>query len=208
MAFYEVQFPTDIGLDALGGPERAVDVVTLDSGFEERNSAWTASRRRYDISYGIKRPDDLATVLGFWESVGGNLHGFRFKDPTDFKSCAPQQTVADTDQTLGTGDAAETDFQLVKAYASGAGSYSRTIAKPVSGTVVVSLDDVSQASGWSVDTTTGIVTFTTPPGAGVVVKAGFQFDVPARFDIRHFAQRALHDNAGLYDAIPIVEVRL
>ena len=44
----------------------------------------------------------------------------------------------------------------------------RTITKPVAGTVKVYLDGVEQLSGWSVDTTTGLVTFgTARPGVEV-----------------------------------------
>ncbi len=57
----------------------------------------------------------------------------------------------------------------------------RTITKPVAGTVQVYLDGVEQPSGWSVDTTTGLVTFGVPPTLGVEVTAGFEFDVPVRF---------------------------
>ena len=90
--------------------------------------------------------------------------------------------ISDTDQVIGTGDAAEVDFQLVKIYTVGALSLTRNVTKPVTGTTIISLDDVPQGSGWTVDTTTGIVTFSVAPGGSVVVKAGFQFDVPVRFD--------------------------
>jgi uncharacterized protein (TIGR02217 family) len=52
----------------------------------------------------------------------------------------------------------------------------------VAGTVRIALDGVELASGWSVDATTGIVTFAAAPGAGVAITAGFEFDVPVRFD--------------------------
>ena len=51
----------------------------------------------------------------------------------------------------------------------------------------VYLDGVEQLSGWSVDTTTGIVSFGMPPALGVEVSADFEFDVPARFDTDHMA---------------------
>jgi uncharacterized protein (TIGR02217 family) len=62
----------------------------------------------------------------------------------------------------------------------------RTITKPVTGALKVYLDGVEQASGWSVDTTTGLVTFDTAPSLGEVA-ADFEFDVPARFDTDHMA---------------------
>jgi uncharacterized protein (TIGR02217 family) len=74
-----------------------------------------------------------------------------------------------------------TQFQLVKEYPSGSVIEVRTITKPVAGTVKVYLDAIEQALGWSVDTTTGLVTFGTPPALGVDVTADFAFDVLVRF---------------------------
>src|SRR4029453_17117387 len=85
-----------------------------------------------------------------------------------------------TGQLLGTGDGTQTEFQLLKHYPSGSVIEVRTISKPVAGTVKVYLDGVEQLSGWSVDTTTGLVTFSTAPAAGVEVTADFEFDVPVR----------------------------
>jgi uncharacterized protein (TIGR02217 family) len=155
-----------ISRGARGGPERRTQVVELASGDEERNASWANSRRRYDVSYGIRRADDLAAVVAFFEARNGRLHGFRFKDWSDYKSCLPSQAVpSPLDQSLGTGDGTTTAFQLVKRYASGAQGWTRTITKPVAGSVRVALGGVEQASGWSVDTTTGVVTFAAAPGA-------------------------------------------
>jgi uncharacterized protein (TIGR02217 family) len=85
------------------------------------------------------------------------------------------------------GDGALTQFQLVKQYPSASVIEMRTITKPVAGTLKVYLDGVEQPSGWSVDTTTGLVTVGTPPALGVEVTADFEFDVPVRFDTDHMA---------------------
>lgn len=160
---------------------RVVDVVELRSGYEEANAIWTHSRRNWDVSYGIKSLNDLHSLIEFWEAMGGRLHTFRFKDRSDFKSCAPQTAIAFDDQVIGTGDGATTTFQLQKTYAVGSASYVRPIKKPVAGTVVVGVNGVNQASGWTVDTTTGIVSFSVAPTNTHAVTAGFEFDVPARF---------------------------
>lgn len=52
-----------------------------------------------------------------------------------------------TGQLLGTGDDAQTQFRLVKRYLSGSIIETRTITKPVAGTVHLYLDDVEQLSG-------------------------------------------------------------
>ena len=139
MAFHEVRFPDSISRGARGGPERRTQIVELASGAEERNASWANSRRRYDVAYGIRRADDLAAVVAFFEARNGRLHGFRFKDWADFKSCLPSQTPGPTNQPIGTGNGAATLFQLTKRYTSGAQSWTRAITKPVAGSVTIIL---------------------------------------------------------------------
>ena len=153
MAFDEVRFPDNISRGARGGPERRTRIVELASGREERNSPWVGSRRRYDASYGIRRADDLAAVVAFFEARSAKLRGFRWKDWSDYKSCLPSATPAATDQLIGQGIGAATAFQLVKTYASGLQSYVRNITKPVTGTVLIAISGVPQSSGWAVNTT-------------------------------------------------------
>ncbi len=207
MAFHEVRFPDDISRGARGGPERRTQIVELASGDEERNASWANSRRRYDVAYGIRRADDLATVVAFFEARNGRLYGFRFKDWADWRSCAPSENPSVTDQVIATGDGATTGFQLVKVYVSGSQSWTRTITKPVASTVKVAIDGNEQTSGWSVDTTTGIVTFTSAPAAGAAITAGFEFDVPVRFDTDTLDITLDIERLGSITSIPLVEIR-
>lgn len=207
MTFYETQFPTGISYDVKGGPMRVTDIVTLRSGFEEVNSIWQNSRRKWDAAYGLKDHNDLHTVLSFWEAMGGRRHQFRWKDWADYKSAGPLSATTKDDQNIGTGDGSTVAFQLIKTYVTGAASYIRTIKKPVSGTVKIALDGVNQASGWSVDTTSGIVTFSSAPGAGVAVTAGFEFDVPVRFNSDELSTSLEFYQAGT-SSIDIIEVKV
>lgn len=207
MAFHEVRFPDNISRGARGGPERRTQIVELASGDEERNASWTNSRRRYDVAYGIRRADDLAAVVAFFEARNGRLHGFRYKDWADYKSNLPSQAVNPTDQQIGTGTGSLQTFQLAKRYTSGAQTWVRTITKPVAGTVRVALGMVEQMSGWSLDTTTGLVTFTTAPAGGVIVRAGFEFDVPVRFDSDTLDVTLDFERLGSITAIPLLEIR-
>ena len=207
MAFHEVRFPDNISRGARGGPERRTQIVELASGDEERNASWANSRRRYDVAYGIRRADDLAAVVSFFEARNGRLHGFRFKDWGDHKSCLPSQVPAPTDQPIGTGDSTTTGFQLLKRYASGGQIWTRTITKPVAGSVRIALDGAEQLSGWSVDTTTGVVTFGAAPGAGVAITAGFAFDVPVRFDTDVLDVTLDLERLGSITSIPLLELR-
>jgi uncharacterized protein (TIGR02217 family) len=83
----------------------------------------------------------------------------------------------------------------------------RTITKPVAGTLKVHLDGIEQASGWLVDTTTGLVTFSTAPALDVDVTADFEFDVPVRFDTDHMAVTIETYRLHNWQQIPIVELR-
>jgi len=205
MAFHEDRFPDNISRGARGGPERRTQIVELASGDEERNASWANSRRRYDVAYGIRRADDLAAVVAFFEARNGRLHGFRYKDWADYKSSLPSQPVTPTDQLIGTG--AVTSFALLKHYTSGAQTWTRAIAKPVTGSVRVALDGVEQMSGWSVDTTIGLVSFDIAPGAGVVITAGFEFDVPVRFDTDTLDVTLDIERLGSITSIPLLEIR-
>jgi uncharacterized protein (TIGR02217 family) len=206
--FHEVRFPTAIAFGASGGPERRTEIVSLASGYEERNSRWANSRRRYNAGYGVRTLDDLHAVVAFFEERRGRLYGFRWKDRVDFQSCAPGAIVAATDQMLGEGDGDTTTFQLTKAYGSAHAPFTRAINKPVEATVAVALDGVALDDGWAVDLTTGVVTFDTAPDADVVVTAGFQFDVPVRFDTDTLEVNLTSFAAGDIPSIPLVEIRL
>ena len=108
---------------------------------------------------------------------------------------------------IGTGDGTTTAFQLVKRYASGSQTWVRTITKPVAGSVAVALNGTPQASGWSVDTTTGVITFTTAPGLSVAITAGFEFDVPVRFDTDVLDVTLDLERLGSITSIPLLEIR-
>lgn len=208
MAFDNVRFPTSVSRGSTGGPERRTEVVVLGSGREERNSRWADSRRRYEAGVGIKSLDDVHEVVAFFEERRGRLHGFRWKDHTDFKSCAPQATVTPFDQAIGTGDGVTLEFQLVKSYGTGLRNYLRTITKPVSGTVMIAVDGV-ESNAFAVDDLTGIVSLepSAMPPFGSVVTAGFEFDVPVRFDTDQIRINLANFQAGDIPDIPIVEIR-
>ena len=207
--FHEVRFPTSISRGSSGGPRRRTDIVTLRSGYEERNAVWADSRREYDAGLGVRDINDMHEVLEFFEARLGRLYGFRWKDWADYKSCAPNQVVSRDDQVIGTGDGSETKFQLVKAYSSGPTSWTRTIKKPVSGTVLVEVNgSLVNPADYSVNTQTGIITFNTAPANAHVVKAGYEFDVPVRFTNDHIDITVELFSAGQAPQINVIEVRV
>ncbi|MGH1465764.1 MAG: phage distal tail protein, Rcc01695 family [Cognatishimia sp.] len=210
MAFHEVRFPANLSFGSIGGPERRTDVVTLTNGFEERNTPWAHARRRYDAGVGMRSLDDIETLIAFFEARLGQLHGFRWKDWSDFKSSVASADVDFRDQVIGVGDSVQTVFPLLKTYRSGDQSYARPIRKPVAGTVRVGVADSEQqeAVHYSVDTTLGQVVFIDPPGQGEEVSAGFEFDVPVRFDTDRIQTSVASFQAGDMPNVPVVEVRV
>ncbi len=137
MGFHETRFPASLSFGSVGGPERRTDVVTLANGFEERNTPWAHSRRRYDAGVSMRSLDDIETLISFFEARNGQLNGFRWKDWADYKSCLASRDIAYDDQVIAIGDEIEASFQLTKTYRSGDESYTRPITKPVAGTVRV-----------------------------------------------------------------------
>ena len=209
MAFHDVRFPDRLSVGSSGGPQRRTEIVSLANGFEQRNTNWAESRRRYDAGVGLSSLDDLAEVVAFFEARRGQLHAFRWKDPMDHKSCQPGEDIAPTDQPIGTGDGTETAFQLVKVYPAVVNAWTRVVSKPVANSVRVAVDGEEKvyAADFIVNHASGLVTFTAAPGAGATITAGYEFDVPVRFDIDQIAVNIAAFEAGDIPTIPLIEVR-
>lgn len=211
MNFHEVRFPTAISRGAQGGPERRTDVVVLGSGAEERNSRWADSRRSYNAGYGVASLDDLHLVIAFFEERRGRLYGFRWKDHADWKSSPPSAEPGALDQAIGVGDGSTAAFQLVKTYGNAHAPWRREIKKPVAGTVRIAVGGVLRSDGvhYLADVSTGVVTFLAGhiPAPGLTVTAGFEFDVPVRFDSDKLEVSLSGFSHGAIPNIPIIEVR-
>jgi len=81
--------------------------------------------------------------------------------------------------------------------------------KPVAGTVRVAVDGLEQgAAAFGCDAATGLVSFAPgaipPPGAAVT--AGFEFDVPVRFDTDDLEIDLSAFEAGEIPKIPLIEI--
>ncbi|MEM1273866.1 MAG: DUF2460 domain-containing protein [Pseudomonadota bacterium] len=210
MAFHEIRFPATLSFGSVGGPSRRTEVVTLANGFEERNTPWAHSRRRYDAGMGMRSLDDVETVIAFFEARRGQLYGFRWKDWSDYKSCTPSYEPAFDDQKIGQGDGESISFPLLKSYVSGIHDYVRPILKPVAGSVRAGIggDELKDAVHYSVNSETGVITFNTPPETGQPITAGFEFDVPVRFDTDEIQISVASFQAGDVPSVPVVEIRI
>ncbi len=210
MGFHEIRFPASLSFGSLGGPERLTDVVTLANGFEERNTPWAQSRRRYDAGVSLRGLDDIEALIAFFEARRGQLFGFRWKDWTDYKSGRSKAEPDYRDQVIGVGDDVTVEFPLLKTYRSGEQTYARPIRKPVLGSVRMGLSDNELQEGvhYEVDPSTGIVLFAEPPNVDVQVTAGYEFDVPVRFDTDRIQTSLASFQAGEVPNVPVVEIRI
>lgn len=210
MGFHEVRFPTNLSFGSVGGPERRTEVVTLANGFEERNTPWAHSRRRYDAGVGLRALDDIETLIAFFEARQGQLFGFRWKDWSDYKSCIASADIGFENQVIALGDGVQVSFPLAKTYASGGVSYTRPITKPVLGTVQVGVarTQMVETVHYTLNYVTGVLTFDHPPEEGVEISAGFEFDVPVRFDSERIQTSVASFQAGDVPDVPVVEVRI
>lgn len=209
MAFLETpRFPDEIAYYCEGGPQYLTQVSEATSGFEQRNQVWSQPRCKYDISHALRTSAEFLdatysvnVVRDYFHAMKGRLHGFRFKDFTDYKDNAGG--------ILGTGNGSTTVFQMVKRYTTGSFTTDRQIKKPVAATVQVFKDAVLQTltTQYTLNSTTGVVTFVTAPGNGSVLTWTGQFDVPVRFDQDHLA---MHMDGGLYaiQSLNCIEIRL
>jgi len=208
--FHEVQFPLRLALGASGGPGRRTEIVALSNGGETRNARWADARRRYDAGTGLRGLEDLYELTAFFEARRGQLYGFRFRDPVDHASCPPGQAVTAIDQQIGTGDGVQTQFELIKTYADAGGATVRRIEKPVGTSVVLAVNGVSLDPGdYTVDRVGGLVTIApgSVPAPGAVVTAGFEFDIPVRFDTDRIEISLAAFKAGSVPSVPLLEIR-
>jgi uncharacterized protein (TIGR02217 family) len=159
---------------------------------------------------GLRSLDDVEALIAFFEARQGQLFGFRWKDWADYKSSAPTENPDYRDQIIGIGDGATRVYQIYKVYRSGLQDYRRPITKPLLGTVSCGVqgEALIETLHFTVDYATGLVTFVDAPDIGVEVTAGYEFDVPVRFDADRIQTSVASFRAGEVPNVPVVEVRI
>lgn len=178
------RFPACPKFGHTSSPDYSVTTVKTAGGWERRNANWDETLMRFELTVGPGPGliDEIQELLEYWHAVGGNEIGFRYKDPSDYKSCRVGSNVAATDQPLIqiTGST----YQLTKRYAAGAQTKDRSIRKPVTGTILIADDDTvkTETTDYTIDYTTGIVTLLFSPVSTGDLTWGGEFDVPVRFD--------------------------
>jgi len=181
-------FPNDISYNSVGSTRFATDVIVVDSGDDQRVQRWAQPLMEYDVAYGIRTMEQLLMLISFFRAMRGRFYSFCYQDNVDFTSSLPVKFEARsappiqcTDQVLGVGDGLTYVWQLVKNYNSSTQSQQRTISRPQPGTTIMGVN-AAKATNFTVDETTGLVTFTSPLveaiGASVAFNGAGQFSGP------------------------------
>lgn len=217
MAFIDLLFDPRISYQSVGGPQFSTTIVQAISGREQRNQNWAQPASRFDVSYGIKKIDDIRYLQAFFQTMKGRCNTFRFFNKID---------NAISNETLGSGTgSAGQKLQLQKTYTDlGGNSYTKTITKPVKVSetdhtlslsspsyttfaLKVGTTAKSEGTDYAVDYSTGeitsVIAFTN--GQAVTVSCSFHYHV--RFDSDSLS--ILTNSAGAYsiESLALVEVK-
>lgn len=199
MTFIDVEFPREIAWSATGGGEWSTDIFSTQSGAETRNQNRAHARGRWDVGLVNKTETYTRTLLHFFHAVAkGKANSFRFVNLVNADEWA-------YDQPIGTGDASDTTFQLIKRYSSGGQTYDKTIYLPTAGTVTVKLNG-TLTTAFTVNTSTGVITFSVAPGLGVAITASYEHALHCRLDVDHFVCTRIDPDVFQWPSIPIHEL--
>jgi uncharacterized protein (TIGR02217 family) len=187
-------FPTLVGL---GWPNRNQEASTIvqkaTSGKEVRIQNYPQNYYLWEVNFGYLDDDylvataDFQILMGFWEQVGGMATPFliSIQNDNDTSQYNPNPSGSPTPSPIVNtvtgntqGDGTTTTFQLARAW----GGFSHLIyyTNVNNRAVRIYINSVLQVSGYSISST-GLVTFGSAPGNGLVVSADFQYYYLVRF---------------------------
>lgn len=162
-----------------------VGITETASDAEYRYLRHPFPRRRFTYDYVIDGSALYANLVSMWHRAYGRYAGFRVRCLDDFSSNNQTGTPTAIDQPMLRISAGV--YQLQKRYGLGGSPLSvgfpvRTIFKPVAGSLLVAKNGILVGSGVTLDATTGRVSISPAPLVGDAMTAGFEFDIPCRFD--------------------------
>lgn len=183
MAHHDIEFVLPSSFGMVQSWTYSTQITRTQSGSDQRVGKWAELLYGATLVYNNARPADLFYLVNWFGALGGEEDSFLIALPLDRDTAqSPGAAVTFDDVVLGTGDGATTTFQLRKGYTfGGTVTRYRQIRKPRSGTVLCSVNGV-QTTAFSVDLTTGVVTFDTAPPASQTVAAGCEFLVAMRIN--------------------------
>lgn len=209
MAFPAYRLPPEVERGMVGGPTYQNVIQEAVSGVEQRVRVWAKCRGTWDISYTVLNTGETSgtfrAIVAMFRAHYGDLYPFPFKDWGDYTL---------TGELIGVGDGSVSGFQIVKTYdpsqvllaTPGALTYVREIYLPRPGlTVRVNGVDQTPTTDYTISST-GLITFTTPPPSGHGIVVHGEFDVPVRFNTSQLDLTINENNIAMIGSLPIREV--
>lgn len=174
MAFIDQHLPREVEIGARRRVVEDIDIVKTDGGREVRNARADQPLHEFDISFPMSERDGAVylAVVAMYKAARGELHTFRFRDWADYQLSA---------EPIGVGDGSATTFQIKQSWTVDGQTASRKITRPISAMQVYK-NGVLQVSGYSINYSTGVLTFSAAPANGVAISVTGEFDIPVRFD--------------------------
>lgn len=207
--FHDVRLPERFSAGSVFGPGFDVRTLTAIDSKQKFTRAMSPAGglRIYDLRKGIVDLDDARELMEFFIARGGGEFDFRVKDWLDHATNTERRTFGtftpitalDVDMVQLT----TTTYQMVVRYTSGPTTVVRTITKPVNGTVKIGDGTMELFTGFTVDYSTGIVTFSADQSGNTPTWGG-EFDVVAGFDqetSRHLQVGMQAISSGSIDSI-------
>lgn len=167
MSFIEQRLLDRLAIGTQGGATWSTRQVPMSNGIVRRNAQRSRPLYRFAILYQNLLPEQHQAVRDAFNACRGGAYGFRLRDPSDFEA---------TNEAFAVGTGSSQTVQLTKRYTFGTETVTRPIRKPNAGVVITANHAPISAT---VDTTTGLATFTAPDGH--IVRWTGTFDVPVYF---------------------------
>jgi uncharacterized protein (TIGR02217 family) len=186
IAFLETQFDPGIIYESKYSLRFLTDLIRQGDGLEQARVCWEQPLVTVTLGSKLLNNEELTYLIDFHTATKGAGKAFRVKDWSDYRvtgsPVAP--VVPQNEDSLSIGNGTTQTWQLIKRYQTdleivGLNHWvDRPITKPVPGTVKIYVNGVETLTGWSVDTTNGLLTTTL---TGAITWDG-EFDVPVAFD--------------------------
>ena len=174
------RFPEWVGRGYRRTERMARTVVEARGGRRQTILHRSRPQRLYEVDLTACDAAERSELEGFLRSALASGRRFGFRDWQEFEAGARLEDGGSVTHlgpaAVGTGDGVRTAFQLGVTTSSG-GVDVFLPCRPILAGLKVYLGGIEQPSGFSVDLSLGILTFSAPPAAGVAVGWSGLYDV-------------------------------
>lgn len=158
--FLDEKFPENINYGSGFATRHAANIVMTAGGFEYRNLVHPYVKASLDVDFTRQRDEVIQKIIALNMRANGTYRSFRVKNFLDFSTNNYRDVPTAFDQPMALVSAGV--YQITRWYGTSTDPQAsrRRIRKPVVGSVLVGVNgELMSASNYSLDNTTGIVTF-------------------------------------------------